>query len=63
MRMPFASCWLALVLCQACNEDAVLGRMTSTRELSMEDIAEFNLSPRFGVEQGKFMVAGFACEW
>ena len=42
----------AQVLMEACDNDARLGRMTPPKELSLDELGEHHLSPRFGVEQG-----------
>jgi hypothetical protein len=39
-------------LLSACVSDAELGRMTSPRQLEMDELGEYVFSPRFGVHQG-----------
>lgn len=39
-------------LMQACEDDALLGRMSLPRVLQMDDVELVHLSPRFGVAQG-----------
>lgn len=47
-------CARLVLLCKACHDDADCGRMTLPRPISLEDMVNANLSPRFGVEQGVF---------
>ena len=56
----------ATSLLQACEADALLGRMTAPRKLQFEELDRYLFSPRFGVEKGPgllcaLLVARFAC--
>ena len=46
-------------LLSACEEDALLGRMSMPRVLQVDDLVHQHLSPRFGVVQGAVHVFPF----